>query len=272
MSHTSQQNIAFHPSGVNCKTPKISKSNSTQLKTLGFQYSLFDCPVRVTSFPYVTLSVHFALNPRRILGQNQNQPLYTANVPSRIPKTTLTSRNARTYKPLNAKFTETHNSKSQQKHVPSLEIQTCAGRARFGDPRSHRSHCESTGKTPNPPSQALPEMEFAVEKRQVRAQKDLEALNFWTEANGRWCRSCCRWWGEDIWLGRIISNWLLCFFVMVLRFCAETVCLGRRLHSRERGEQREGRERSRTRGALEASVGGQPLWYQHFWCLRRCLS
>lgn len=67
--------------------------------------------------------------------------------------------------------------------------------------------------------------------------------------------------------GRIISNWLLCSFVMVLRFCVETVCLGRRLHSRERGErgeQREGRERSRTRGALEACVGGQPLWYQHF--------
>jgi hypothetical protein len=66
--------------------------------------------------------------------------------------------------------------------------------------------------------------------------------------------------------GRIISNWLLCSFVMVLRFCVETVCLGRRLHSRERerGEQREGRERSRTRGALEACVGGQTLWYQHF--------
>ena len=39
----------------------------------------------------------------------------------------------------------------KRKNVPSLEIQTCAGRARFGDPRSHRSHRERTGKTPNPP-------------------------------------------------------------------------------------------------------------------------
>ena len=73
-------------------------------------------------------------------------------VPSQIPTTTLTSRNARKYKPLEPKFTETRNSKSpKEKNVPSFEILTCAGRARFGDPRSHRSHCERTGKTPNPP-------------------------------------------------------------------------------------------------------------------------
>lgn len=178
MSHTPQQNIAFHPSGVHCKTPQTPKSNSTQLKALGFQHSLFDCRARVQSFFYVTLSVHFALNPRRILGQNQNQPLYTANVPSRIPDTPLTSRNARTYKPLKAKFTETHNSKSQQKNVPSLEIPNLRWEGEVWKsaipPQPSREH----GKTPNPPWQTLPEMEFAVEKGQVRAQKDVAALDF----------------------------------------------------------------------------------------------
>lgn len=152
MSHTSQQNIAFHPSGVHCKKPTNTKIkfNTTQ----NTQVSTFPCSIALQewkSFFYVTLSVHFALNPPRILGQNQNPPLYTANVPSRIPHTTLTSRNARTYKPLKAKFTETHNSKSQQKKFPEPRNSNLRWEGEVWKsaipPQPSREH----GKTPNPP-------------------------------------------------------------------------------------------------------------------------
>ena len=49
--------------------------------------------------------------------------------------------------------------------------------------------------------------------------------------------------------GRIISNWLLCFFCDgASLLCGDSVCLGRRLHSRERDKRGATRER-REKGA-----------------------